>query len=125
MEASWAVLEASWGVVGSSWVVLKGLGGVLGASGARFSWDSILDTILYPICNRFSLDLASFETCEKRSGIRKIIVLRLYVNFPTKRKNRRKSIVFGCSEAPFSRIGRLMGASRGWFWASWSVLEAS
>ena len=44
---------------------LKGLGGVLGASGARFSWDSILDTILYPICNRFSLDLATFETCEK------------------------------------------------------------
>ena len=65
MEASWAVLEASWGVLGSSWVVLKGLGGVLGASGARFSWDSILDTILYPICNRFSLDLATFETCEK------------------------------------------------------------
>ena len=59
------VLGRLGGVLGPSWVVLKGLGGVLGASGARFSWDSILDTILYPICNRFSLDLATFETCEK------------------------------------------------------------
>ena len=36
-------------------------------------------------------------------------------------------MVFACSEAPFSRLGRLLGASRGWFWASWrrlgSVLE--
>ena len=34
-------------------------------------------------------------------------------------------MIFGCSEAPFSRLGRLLGASRGWFWASWSILDAS
>jgi hypothetical protein len=72
LEASWDVLEASWGVLEASWrrlgVVLgrfERSWGRLGASGARLSWDSILDTILYPICNRFSLDLATFETCEK------------------------------------------------------------
>ena len=34
-------------------------------------------------------------------------------------------MVFGCSEAPFSRLGRLLGASRGWFWASWRRSGAS
>ena len=49
------VLGVSWGRLGASW-------GRLGASGARFSWDSILDTILYPICNRFGLDFGIVET---------------------------------------------------------------
>ena len=59
-------LGASWGRLGG---VLGRLGRVLGpswgrleASGARFSWDSILDTILYPICNRFGLDFDIVET---------------------------------------------------------------
>ena len=58
LEASWRRLGVVLGRFERSW-------GRLGASGARLSWDSILDTILYPICNRFSLDLATFETCEK------------------------------------------------------------
>ena len=61
---------------------------------------------------------------KRRSGITKIVFLSLQANFPTKWKKQRKSMVFGCSEAPFSRLGRLLGTSRGWFWASWSVLEA-
>ena len=47
--------ERSWGRLRAYW-------GRLGASGARFSWDSILDTILYPICNRFGLDFAIVDT---------------------------------------------------------------
>ena len=94
MEASWAVLEASWGVLGSSWVVLKGLGGVLGASGARFSWDSILDTILYPICNRFSLDLATFKTCEKALWYYKNNSFEALRKFPNQTEKPEKIIGF-------------------------------
>ena len=65
LGASWGGLGASWGVLGASWGRLGASWGRLGASGARFSWDSILDTILYPICNRFGLDFATVETREK------------------------------------------------------------
>ena len=76
LGGSWGVLEHLGGVLGrlgvvfgrlgASWVRPGGvwgrIGGVLGASGARFSWDSILDTILYQICNRFGLDFGIVET---------------------------------------------------------------
>ena len=58
LEASWRRLGVVLGRFERSW-------GRLGASGARLSWDSILDTILHPICNRFNLDSATFKTCEK------------------------------------------------------------
>ena len=80
--------------MGSSWVVLKGLGGVLGASGARFSWDSILDTILYPICNRFSLDLATFETCEKALWYYKNNSFEALRKFPNQTEKPKKIIGF-------------------------------
>ena len=62
---SWGRLGSVFGNLGASWGRLGSVWGRLGASGARFSWDSILDTILYPICNRFGLDFAIVETREK------------------------------------------------------------
>ena len=81
LGASWERLGASWGhlgaVLGASLPVFGRLGGALGrleasrgrlgASGARFSKDSIQDTILYPICNRFCLDFATVGTRGKAS----------------------------------------------------------
>ena len=62
LEASWRRLGVVLGRFERSWGCLGGVWGRLGASGARFSWDSILDTILYPICNRFGLDFGIVET---------------------------------------------------------------
>ena len=62
MGPTWGLSGVSWRLLGVSW---KPSWGYLGASGARFSWDSILNTILSSICNRFGLDCADLETREQ------------------------------------------------------------
>ena len=101
LEASWGILEASWGVLEASWrrlgVVLgrfERSWGRLGASGARLSWDSILDTILYPICNRFCLDLVTFKTCEKALWYYKNNSFEALRKFPNQTEKPEKIIGF-------------------------------
>ena len=59
----------------------------LEASGVRFSWDSILDTILYPICKRFGLDFVIVETREKALRYYENNIFEPSVEFPIKWKN--------------------------------------
>ena len=85
------------GVLGRLGVVLgrfERSWGRLGASGARLSWDSILDTILYPICNRFSLDLATFKTCEKALWYYKNSSFEALRKFPNQTEKPEKIIGF-------------------------------
>ena len=83
-KPSWAILGRLGGVLGHLGAVLGRLRGALGASGARFSWDSILDTILYPICNRSGLDFDTVETRKKALRYYKNSIFEPSVEFPHK-----------------------------------------
>ena len=87
LEASWRRLGVVLGRFERSW-------GRLGASGARLSWDSVFDTILYPICKRFSLDLATFKTCEKALWYYKNTSFEALRKFPNQTEKPEKIIGF-------------------------------
>ena len=123
-SASWghlgAALERLGGILGrlgASWGRLGASLGRLGASGARFSWDSILDTILYPICNRFSLDLATFETCVKALWYYKNSSFEALRQFPDQTEKPKEIIGFcvlrGSTFASRVALGGVLGVVLG------------
>ena len=87
----------------------------LEASGARFSWDSILDTILYPICKRFGLDFAIVETREKALRYYENHIFEPSVEFPHKMEKQMKFngfwVLRGSIFASWAALGGLLERS--------------
>ena len=114
--------ERSWGC----------LGGVLGASWGV--WSAIflgfhLGYHLYPICNRFSLDLATFKTCEKALWYYKNNSFEALRKFPNQTEKPEKIIGFwvlrGSIFPSWAALGGVQGVVLGILERLGGVLEPS